>query len=89
MRPHGTISRYSNLKCRCRLCTQAWTTNHARLRAERSSGERTPPRRGMMPQAEPKKHGSSAYANWLCRCDVCREGWAELKREQRARGLTG
>lgn len=33
---------------------------------------------------KPITHGSSAYSNSLCRCDICRAAWAEYMRPRLA-----
>ncbi len=45
------------------------------------------------------KHGASEYNNHGCRCDICKRGWADYRRERgyqqkyqaglREKGLTG
>ncbi len=69
---HGTLSRYTHRKCRCRRCTAA---NAAHSREVRSRP---------LPPGAP--HGSySTYVNHRCRCEPCRATNARASSDRRAR----
>lgn len=58
---HGTVTRYTNHKCRCRKCRAAGTAYMRELRAR-------------MKQTPEKKipHGTAnGYENYGCRCRKC------------------
>jgi len=60
---HGTVNGYSNLKCRCFVCKQAWTEYNREQRLVRFL-QLTP---------DDPRHGSrSTYLNYGCRCGLCR-----------------
>jgi len=63
---HGTISRYTNDKCRCDDCRAAHRRYSAKRRAQRRE----------LLQDDPTlvEHGRlSTYLNWGCRCTECTE----------------
>lgn len=77
---HGTANGYSNLKCRCASCREAWRIAYAERRAAYRA----------RPWPESAKHGTvSAYTNYACRCGECRAAHAELARTRAARQHLG
>jgi hypothetical protein len=76
--PHGTISGYTNRRCRCTPCRQAWRAYHAAWRAAH---------RGKAPDGY---HGRlSTYTQWGCRCDPCRDAQISYQRDYRAKQRAG
>lgn len=67
---HGTVGAYSNWKCRCERCTEAWLANERRLKHNRI-------KRSQVKKAKLNlKHGMPwTYSNWRCRCEACRMAW--------------
>lgn len=61
---HGA-SRYSNYKCRCQECREAWSSYIQKRREQRVAYVRA----NGLPDSV--AHGASAYGNWGCRCVVC------------------
>lgn len=71
---HGTPGGYTNHRCKCRPCRDAFAADQQRMRANRAA------RLAEDPTLAP--HGkANTYTNWRCRCDDCRRARAE----QRAR----
>lgn len=72
--PHGTAGGYTNHRCSCKRCKEAFATACyvARMRRGREVLEPGDPR-----------HGQNGYGNYNCRCDICRAGHAETKRNER------
>jgi hypothetical protein len=67
---HGTLSRYSNRRCRCDRCGAA----NARYQWAQAQA-----RRGQVP--DHVAHGTgNAYTNYGCRCDDCRAAQSERMR---------
>lgn len=67
--PHGTLSTYTNWKCRCVPCRGANTAAVAAARKERADRLAADPTLAV--------HGkNSTYLNWGCRCTPCREAHA-------------
>jgi hypothetical protein len=82
--PHGTKSRYTNQKCRCKLCSAANTRDQLKWR--RQIGVRplevyleevSGPRVGHGTETRYKRHG--------CRCAECRSASAAARRRRRAK----
>ena len=83
---HGTITRYTNHRCRCVLCREVNRQRAARDRRIRYSKP--------VPASVP--HGqASTYSNWGCRCEPCTKAntaynapyvraWAERQRAAKA-----
>lgn len=71
MKPHGTCARYER-GCRCPACKAAKSERGAADRARRMAI-------GLAPD-DPRHGTENAYNNWGCRCAVCVEGMAELRR---------
>lgn len=85
---HGTTNGYSNLKCRCQDCRDAWASWY---KADRYAREAQLSR--AVPGRYQPEHGkASTYENWLCRCDPCRTAHSAkdraryLKRKETSRG---
>jgi hypothetical protein len=76
---HGRISTYTNHKCRCLRCTEAWRLYHLGQRAERQ--QKTEQNGGVAPVWQ---HNRSTYYNWACRCEACRTDAAARQRSRRA-----
>jgi hypothetical protein len=70
---HGTLNGYSNLKCRCQPCREAWASYCQRRKAAR------PP----LPPDDPRHGLPTSYANWKCRCPKCTEAWTGYYRALR------
>lgn len=67
---HGTVNGYSNLRCRCAKCREAWRMRHYAYRL-----------RGPGPNV---RHGTqSTYKNFKCRCYECRQWF--YRRSKRSR----
>ncbi|MDT5076462.1 MAG: hypothetical protein QOJ80_1099 [Mycobacterium sp.] len=72
---HGSDNGYSNLRCRCQHCRQAWARTYQKRR-ERKRNEPTPV----------GAHGTvSGYSYWGCRCAKCTEIHSEHHRQLRYR----
>jgi hypothetical protein len=72
---HGSDNGYSNLRCRCQHCRQAWARTYQKRR-ERKRNEPTPV----------GAHGTvSGYSYWGCRCAKCTEIHTEHHRQLRYR----
>ena len=72
MADHG-ISRYTNNRCRCDICVEAWR------RYQRAQRLR-------LAELEPPEHGTlTAYNGYSCRCESCRAANSEYHRAYRAR----
>ncbi len=80
--PHGTLTRLTTHRCRCRLCKDAM--NEWRHRTGRNK-----PRTEYLSGIEPA-HGSAARYNskkWRCRCEACRlAANAERNRHRHSNG---
>lgn len=63
---HGTVNGYSNQKCRCERCTEAWTVAYRARYGKRSMVEWRAFQRANI------KHNANTYSKGRCRCDVCR-----------------
>ena len=75
---HGTPAEYTNHKCRCDECRDAWRVYMKRIRDERKASLETgvsrPARgRGRPPKDAPQHGLASTYRNWKCRCPACTE----------------
>lgn len=63
---HGTVNGYSNLKCRCQPCRDAWADYVYRRRQERTRLAAE----GKIPRWV--EHGkATTYCNWRCKCRPC------------------
>jgi hypothetical protein len=72
---HGSDNGYSNLRCRCQQCRQAWARTYQKRR-QRKRSEPTPV----------DAHGTvSGYSYWGCRCAKCTEIHTEHHRRLRYR----
>ena len=88
--PHGTPGGYSSYGCRCPLCRQANNERCQRYRdANRDKvNEYAAKVRARLRETEPPRHGTChAYANYGCRCPLCREAQREYHRKRRAAEL--
>ena len=74
MTVHG-VSEYSNHRCRCTTCREAWRGYIAQLRARRA---------GTLEAGDPR-HGTNGYVNYACRCTVCVEAQADYARARWAK----
>lgn len=75
---HGTVNGYTNRKCRCDACQDAWRAYIAEKRAARVARLAADP--------DCVEHGlASTYANWGCRCRPCTDAWSDqsMHRERR------
>jgi hypothetical protein len=70
--PHGTLSRYVNLHCRCQACREANTIHHRAYRAVPVQLAKDDPRHGK----------ASTYNNYACRCGECSLAKAEYERSR-------
>lgn len=70
---HGTMQRYSKLKCRCAECRTAWSLYMKRNRAERFAWRQL------------SRHGDPNTYNMGCRCDECRKARSAYDAEQYAK----
>jgi len=74
--PHGSVSTYTNHRCRCIGCTAAWAA-YCRAATERRAAAAK--EGGFIP------HGTSGgYTNYLCRCARCRRAVREADRRKKA-----
>jgi hypothetical protein len=72
---HGTENGYSNLRCRCQHCREAWARTYQKRR-QRKRNEPTPV----------GAHGTvSGYSYWGCRCAKCTAVHAEQHSQLRHR----
>lgn len=70
---HGTENGYSNLKCRCNRCKDAWSASVQRERLKREAR--------VVPD---HVHGTeNGYSNYRCRCDECRAIWSKVTNTRR------
>jgi len=70
---HGKPSTYTNHRCRCLACTEAWT---AYMKSRRYANKQ---HAAMLPE---NMHGKdSTYVNYMCRCNAC--GTAHREARQR------
>lgn len=70
---HGSASTYTNWRCRCDACREAWRIEFARMRRNRTRWLRDDPTLA--------QHGTeSTYTNWGCRCAACTEGHRTYQR---------
>lgn len=60
---HGTVTGYTNYKCRCEPCRKSWREyKAARIRQQKIDG--------LAP--DDARHGTmNAYMNFSCRCNEC------------------
>jgi hypothetical protein len=74
---HGTAGGYTNHRCRCDPCRDAWADMCYRMRQNRT--QRPTP---------DHVHGSAnGYGNYGCRCKECTHAWAVVSREQKRRAV--
>jgi hypothetical protein len=76
----GTVNGYSNHKCRCNACREAWADYFIRVRDERAA-------RGSLRAdgTEPPHGDDNTYGNYRCRCTPCRTAHAAATKARRAR----
>jgi len=73
--PHGTVSGYTNRKCRCADCRLAW-------RQYMENWKTTAP---PLPVGD-SRHGSiNGYQSYRCRCAWCTAAWRNYQRAYRER----
>lgn len=73
---HGSISTYTNHRCRCRQCKDANNKATKIARGRRAA------RLAEDPTLAP--HGTeSTYNNWLCRCELCSAAANTWRRKRR------
>lgn len=60
---HGTTTGYSNSRCRCGPCTQAWSTYSVSARHIRRA-------QGLVP-GDPRHGTDNGYTNYGCRSTTC------------------
>jgi hypothetical protein len=77
---HGTTNGYSNLKCRCQPCRDAWG----------KAVQRAKERRASQPVPDHLHGTENAYGNYGCRCRPCTDVWSAacLARQQRRLGMS-
>lgn len=66
---HGVPPSYSNHKCRCDLCREAWNAYCARLKREKVGK--------VMPEG--MTHGNEAGYQKGCRCTLCKNGHRDYR----------
>jgi hypothetical protein len=81
---HGSLGRYTRLRCRCQPCKDAWNSYQRGRRAE--SRQRRLTARGTY-VVDGIKHGAAGYGYHSCRCDVCVEGKRAIDRRPPRRGV--
>jgi hypothetical protein len=64
---HGTVNGYTNLRCHCQPCKDAFAGYVRKRRAERRAGEVPPTVQHGLP---------STYSNWRCQCRPCLDAHA-------------
>lgn len=65
---HGSVNAYTNQKCRCDACKQAWTQAIRKYKDSRIHR--------LMHDPTLAQHGKyTTYANWGCRCEECKNAW--------------
>lgn len=57
---HGTTNGYTNLKCRCQRCRDAWSATSRYRRAKRA-----------LTPDDPRHGRYTTYSNHSCRCPAC------------------
>lgn len=84
---HGTSNGYTNLKCRCQPCRDAWAAYFAtrKLRMRMRLLGVDVPQTTKHKRVEPTHGSPSTYRNWGCRCDSCRRASTETRRDQKRR----
>jgi hypothetical protein len=79
---HGSVSTYTNYKCRCDLCRVAHSTYIGMLRERRYATRILVAGRLVAPAYV--AHGTSnAYLNWGCRCWPCTDAHSDTMRSRR------
>ena len=73
---HGTVNTYSNRRCRCEPCRDAWRVASQARRARRALCAQTSPH--LVP------HGQSGYTNHHCRCGTCTAAEAAAAKRRQA-----
>jgi hypothetical protein len=73
--PHG-YNRYTS-GCRCEVCTKAKRDYTAERREQAAQRRAAVEALGVRYVAEGIKRGYSGYANYQCRCEVCRAAKAD------------
>jgi GIY-YIG catalytic domain len=77
-RRHGTVNRYTNHRCRCQPCRDAWAAFCRSLKERRAAALAEDP--SIAP------HGrTSTYRNYCCRCRPCVEAATEEQRQRLAK----
>lgn len=72
---HGTLTAYTNHRCRCAQCRASFASYYRTRRRARVS----------LPVPADVRHGSrSTYSNYNCRCEPCRVAHREYMRCWRA-----
>jgi hypothetical protein len=83
--PHGTAGRYNNHKCRCGECREAWRIyireRSWRLGYHRPLDQVLSERRATAEARD--NHGTETRYQLGCRCQVCRDGVADARRQRR------
>jgi hypothetical protein len=70
---HGSVNGYSNLRCRCQPCRDAWAALLKTYRAKRAA---------RLDAADVVHGSSSTYNNWGCRCDLCTKAHSQTPASQ-------
>jgi len=83
--PHGTASRYTNHRCRCEPCAEAYRVFRKRYLVQRPAvcgcGNTSCTRH----TRREVKHGLSCYFRHRCRCVTCKTAMRDYQRERRER----
>jgi hypothetical protein len=72
---HGTENGYSNLKCKCEPCKQAWREAVAEDRKTRAT----------KPVPDHVHGTENGYRNYGCKCDKCKTEWSRVSNRRRKR----